>query len=87
MYKTQKILISLLLMAVFVSSCSKPAESQKQELMAQRERLIDKLVDNIVEFLDAYYRYHHISWEGSCFLNRDNFFIRPRRLFGICVIS
>jgi len=45
MCKAQRILISLLLMAGVASSCSKPAESRKDKLMAQKERLITEIID------------------------------------------
>lgn len=52
MYKTQKILISLLLLAGFASSCSKPAKSHRDELVAQKECLINEISDQIAEILD-----------------------------------
>ncbi len=50
MHKAQKVFISLLLVAGFASSCSKPEESQpeesqKEKLMAQKERLITEISD------------------------------------------
>jgi len=47
MHKAQKVFISLLLVAGFASSCSKPEpeESQKEKLKAQKERLITEISD------------------------------------------
>jgi hypothetical protein len=55
MYKAQRILIGLLLMAGFAGSCSKPAPaaSQKDKLMAKKECLINEISDLVGPLLVA----------------------------------